>query len=87
MAIARKSLIDLYETPYYHIILRCVRRVFLCSEDKYSGNNYNHRRQWVLDKIHLYRKWMIDDDVRLNRVSEFAAIWRERLYDVTRKHY
>ncbi len=53
MAIARESLIDLSATPYYHVISRCVRRAFLCGEDKYSGKNYNHRRQWVLNKINL----------------------------------
>ncbi|MCG7530750.1 transposase [Psychrobium sp. MM17-31] len=52
MARARNSLIDLDATPFYHVISRCVRRAFLCGEDKYSGKNYNHRRQWVLDKLH-----------------------------------
>lgn len=51
MARARNSLIDLDVTPFYHVISRCVRRAFLCGEDKYSGKNYNHRRQWVLDKL------------------------------------
>ncbi|NRA56455.1 MAG: hypothetical protein HRU23_20160 [Gammaproteobacteria bacterium] len=53
MARARGSLIDLSATPYYHVVSRCVRRAYLCGEDKYLGKNYNHRRQWVLDKIHL----------------------------------
>jgi len=137
MARARGGLIDLSATPYYHVVSRCVRRAFLCGEDKYSGKNYNHRRQWVLDKIHLlssifaidiaayaimsnhyhlvlrvdrergiewsqdevierwyrlyhgnplvdlYRKGMIDDAARLNRVAEFATLWRERLYDIS----
>ncbi len=53
MARAREGLIDLAATPYYHVISRCVRRAFLCGDDKYTGKNYNHRRQWVLDKITL----------------------------------
>jgi len=137
MARARESLIDLSVTPYYHVVSRCVRRAFLCGEDHYSGKNYSHRRQWVLDKIHrlssifaidiaayaimsshyhlvvrvdreqalawtqdeiierwyqlyrgnplidLYRKGMIDDKVRLNKVAEIAAVWRERIYDIS----
>jgi len=49
----RKALISLSETPYYHITSRCVRRAFLCGVDHYSGQNYEHRRQWVVDRIRL----------------------------------
>jgi REP element-mobilizing transposase RayT len=46
-------LISLADTPYYHITSRCVRRAFLCGVDHYSGKNYEHRRQWVVDRIRL----------------------------------
>ena len=49
----RKALISLEDTPYYHITSRCVRRAFLCGVDHYSGNSYEHRRQWVVDRIRL----------------------------------
>ena len=49
----RKALISLADTPYYHITSRCVRRAFLCGVDHYSGKNYEHRRQWVVDRIRL----------------------------------
>ena len=51
MATARKNLISLDDTPYYHCFVRCVRRAFVCGEDKYSGQNYDHRRDWIRDKI------------------------------------
>ena len=51
MAQARSSLISLVDTPYYHCISRCVRRAFLCGEDKYSGQSFSHRRQWMVDRI------------------------------------
>ncbi len=44
---SRKSQISLVDTPYYHCVSRCVRRSFLCGVDKYSGQNYEHRRGWV----------------------------------------
>ncbi|MCP4410516.1 MAG: transposase, partial [Gammaproteobacteria bacterium] len=49
----RKTLISLADTPYYHITSRCVRRAYLCGVDHYSDRNYEHRRQWVVDRIRL----------------------------------
>jgi hypothetical protein len=53
MARARESLIDLDATPYYHCIDRCIRRSFLCGDDIYSGNNFDHRRTCLVDIIKL----------------------------------
>ena len=49
----RKALISLADTPYYHITSRCVRRAYLCGVDHYSGQDYEHRRQWVVDRVRL----------------------------------
>jgi len=49
----RKALISLADTPYYHITSRCVRRAYLCGVDHYSGKSFEHRRQWVVDRIRL----------------------------------
>ncbi|MEJ2755026.1 MAG: transposase, partial [Gammaproteobacteria bacterium] len=47
----RNSLISLEDTPYYHIVSRCVRRSFLCGLDALSGKNFEHRRQWIADRL------------------------------------
>ena len=51
MTIARAQQIDLSVTPYYHCVNRCVRRAFLCGEDSLTGNSYEHRREWIFNKI------------------------------------
>ncbi len=51
MTIARSRQISLQDTPYYHVVSRSVRRAFLCGEDAHSGQSYEHRRQWVVDKL------------------------------------
>jgi REP element-mobilizing transposase RayT len=53
MTRARSSQIDLASTPYYHVISRCVRRAFLCGRDKYTGQNFEHRRAWLVERIKL----------------------------------
>jgi len=51
MTIARRNTIDLESTPYYHIVSRCVRRSLLCGEDPFTGKNFDHRKQWLVDRI------------------------------------
>ena len=51
MAIARNHQVSLADTKYYRCISRCVRRAFLCGEDHFTGQSYEHRRGWVEDKL------------------------------------
>ena len=49
----RNRQISVEDTPYYHCISRCVRRAFLCGKDSHTGFNFEHRRQWIVDRIKL----------------------------------
>ncbi len=51
MTRARSSLISLSATPWYHVMSRCVRRAFLCGDDRHSGENYDHRRGWIAERV------------------------------------
>ena len=51
MTQARRHQVSLEDTPYYHCISRCVRRAFLCGEDHVTGENYEHRKGWVVVKL------------------------------------
>ena len=51
MTQARNKQVSLQDTRYYHLISRCVRRAYLCGEDIHTKQSFEHRRQWMVDRI------------------------------------
>jgi REP element-mobilizing transposase RayT len=47
----RSTLISLEATPYYHCISRCVRRAWLCGQDKETGRSFDHRKPWLVERF------------------------------------
>ncbi len=52
MTYARSQLIPPGSPGTFHCVSRCVRRAFLCGADSYTGQCFEHRRQWVEDRLH-----------------------------------
>ncbi|WP_372942937.1 transposase [Shewanella sp.] len=51
MARPRQTIVSLEDTPYYHCCSRVVRKAFLCGIDNVTGENFEHRREWVDSRI------------------------------------
>ena len=51
MTLARTQLISIEDTPYYHVVTRCVRRAFLAGYDKTSKTDFGHRRDWIVKRM------------------------------------
>lgn len=49
----REQLVAVSDTPYYHVVSRCVRRTFLCGYDRETATDYEHRRQWIEERARL----------------------------------
>jgi hypothetical protein len=47
----RAHIVSLEHTAWYHVVCRCVRRAFLCGEDRLTGKNFDHRRGWIEARI------------------------------------
>jgi len=51
MAYPRNLLVPPDTSGCYHCVSRCVRRAFLCGEDRHSGRSFEHRKGWVKQRL------------------------------------
>jgi hypothetical protein len=49
----RKDVFDPQVVGVYHCHNRCVRQCFLLGDDALTGNNFDHRKQWFVDRFEL----------------------------------
>ena len=50
-ACARRQIVVEEEVGVYHCIARCVRRALLCGIDPYTGQDFSHRKDWIVDRM------------------------------------
>lgn len=63
MATPRSKLVDPLIPLHYHLVSRCVRRVWLCGKDPISRKNYDHRKRWLEQRMfHLARYFSVEID-------------------------
>lgn len=51
--VCRREVVDPAEVQVFHAVQRCVRRAYLCGRDKFTGASFEHRRQWIRDRIEV----------------------------------
>ncbi len=49
--LARGEVLDPAEVQIVHCVQRCVRRAFLCGDDPISGQSFEHRREWIRQRL------------------------------------
>ena len=50
-AYARSQIVPPDEVGVYHCIARCVRRAFLCGFDPLTKHDYDHRKEWIRERL------------------------------------
>ena len=49
----RSEIVYPADTRHCHCVSRCVRRAFLCGDDRYSDRNFDHRKPWLVERMAL----------------------------------
>jgi hypothetical protein len=47
----RREVIADGEVGIYHCVNRCVRRAYLCGRDNVTGQSFEHRREWIRERL------------------------------------
>jgi putative transposase len=51
MGLPRSRYVQEGEEGIYHCYCRCVRRAFLFGVDAVTGQDYSHRKEWIVERL------------------------------------
>jgi hypothetical protein len=69
MALPRSKYVQEGHEGVYHCFSRCVRRAFLCGFDAQTGQDFSHRKAWIVDRLrHLAAIFAVE-------VCAYAILW------------
>lgn len=79
VASARRKLLGPARKAVFHCTARCVRRAFLCGRDRLTGQDYTHRRNWIIHREEqLARLFAIEVEFRAEMSNHLHAVLRTR---------
>jgi len=75
MATPRSQLVDPDQPMHYHLVSRCVRRSWLCGFDRQSRKDYEHRKDWLEQRIqHLAQYFTVSVDAYAIMSNHFHLV-------------
>ncbi len=76
---ARRKLLGRARKAVFHCTARCVRRAFLCGLDPTSGEDYSHRRDWIVNRQQqLAQLFTIEVEFRAELSNHLHVVLRTR---------
>ena len=82
--IPRKFVFDPTEVGVYHCINRCVRRAYLCGTDYVSGKCFDHRKEWIQQRLEFLARHLAVDVLGFSIMSNHIHLVVRNRPDVVR---
>ena len=83
--LARREYLDPLTTQITHAVARCVRRAFLCGNDPVTGQSFEHRRQWIQDRLELLASAFAIDCLTFSVMSNHVHLVLRNRPDLVRE--
>lgn len=82
---ARGEYINPNEVQILHLVNRCVRRAFLCGKDPVTGQSFEHRREWIRQRLEFLASVFAIDCLTYTVMSNHLHVILRSRPDVVRE--